>query len=498
MEKYNSTDTSRESIKSLIFEGDVKKEISLDFTLPDYMPEIKRLLKTECEMLLPETSFGMNDCEVYGNMDIYVYYIGSDNQIYCAPLGGEYRVNIPLDTKDGLFCDGNVNVTCDSVNGRVTAKRKISVRAKINVRAAVFCNIPIENEFMQGADPSYTEKLTSTLSACKVLSKKHNFKVNDEIVSDLRDGEVRVISAKGNIGVDECNIQNDSISCKGNVYLKLILCREGDESVYTVNRKIPFSENIGVQDVASAMAYGIVNEVNVSVEDGRIELECVCDIKLDCAKNIDVAYTKDMYSTICYTECDYAAYKVLSFVSAVNSNVTLSDTRELDELKIGHESRLVDVTSKAYVDKTEINGKNCKVTGRIKHDLIFAKDGEYFYAEMESSLNYNCEMRDDFSKVILNATAVTSRGRVDGERVGVDTEVYISASSYSNDDVNTLTSLHFGELIKGNESNILVAFPQNGETLWSLCKRYHVSCESIMKDIDKESIVKERAVIINA
>ena len=89
MEKYNSTDNQKQLIKMSVCDKRINKEISGDFTLPDYQPEIKRLLRIGAEVLTPECSFGINDCEISGNIDYYVIYLGADNQMYCAPLTGE-------------------------------------------------------------------------------------------------------------------------------------------------------------------------------------------------------------------------------------------------------------------------------------------------------------------------------------------------------------------------------------------------------------------------
>ena len=69
MEKYNRSENTRQLVKSCVCDKRVTKEMSVDFTLPDYQPEIKRLLRIGTDVLLPESSIGMNDCEFSGIID---------------------------------------------------------------------------------------------------------------------------------------------------------------------------------------------------------------------------------------------------------------------------------------------------------------------------------------------------------------------------------------------------------------------------------------------
>ena len=62
-----------------INEKTLSTELSGDFTLPDYQPEIKRLLRVTAEVLPPQKYVGDSEGEISGGIDYYVLYTGSDN-----------------------------------------------------------------------------------------------------------------------------------------------------------------------------------------------------------------------------------------------------------------------------------------------------------------------------------------------------------------------------------------------------------------------------------
>lgn len=486
MEKYNSINTERQLIKTAADTKKIEKELSFDFTLPDYQPEIKRLLRIGAEVLTPESSFGMNDCEFSGNVDYYVTYLGSDDQMYCAPLSGEYRISIPLSDGMGLFYDGDAYISCDLVSGRVTAKRKLTIRTRLCAFVSIYNNIALESDFLGGADPACTERLDGEVNAGAVESiTLPPVNVTDEMIPDMRDGEIRVICAEGKVGVSECVAQNGEIICRGDIFIKLLMCSDGGNIPYSVNRKIPFSVS-GASKIADAgtcaCASGCVDQLSVTVDDGRIDIEAGARIRVIAGKNEIVKYTKDMYSTLCETECDTLNFDVMKNTGCFNSNITVSDTRSLDELSVKHGSRLVDICSDPIIESCEITGTRAKIAGRIRCTLIFECDGEYAPTDTEIPFVFLQDVKEGTERVFASCTCVNERGRIDGERIGMDHELYICASFFGNERIAAMTALHFGELIAHNDASMRVCYPSHSDSLWSVGRKYHISCEKLARD----------------
>lgn len=486
MEKYNSTNKDRQLIKTASDTKRIEKELSFDFTLPDYQPEIKKLLRIGAEVLTPESSFGMNDCEFSGNVDYYVTYLGSDDQMYCAPLSGEYRISIPLSDGMGLFYDGDAYISCDLVSGRVTAKRKLTVRTRLCAFVRIYNNIALENDFLGGADPACTERLDGEVNAGVTESLVLPYvNVTDEMIPDIRDGEIRVICAEGKVGVSECTAQNGEIICRGDIFMKLLMCSDGGDIPYTVNRKIPFSVS-GRSEIADlgacACACGCVDQLSVTVDEGRIDIEAGAKIRVIVGKNESVRYTKDMYSTLCETECDRLSFDVMKNTGCINSNITVSDTRSLDELSVNHGARIVDICSDPVIESCEITGARAKISGKIRCTLIFENDGEYAPTDTEIPFAFVQDVKEGTERVFASCTCVSERGRIDGERIGMDCELYICASFFGNEQIEAMTALHFGELIDHGDASIKVCYPSHSDSLWSVGRRYHISCEKLARN----------------
>ena len=123
-------------------ERQIVTELSEDFDLPDYQPEIKRLLRVQARVSSADTYIGAGNAECSGTVDYSILYSGADGTLYCASQTGEYRFAFPVelpadfDAGEGLICD--VDSQAENVAGRVMAPRKLTLRCRLRSRAQLW------------------------------------------------------------------------------------------------------------------------------------------------------------------------------------------------------------------------------------------------------------------------------------------------------------------------------------------------------------------------
>ena len=464
-------------------------ELSKDYSLPDYQPEIKRLLKISANILPPKTDFGMNDAVFSGNIDYYVLYLGVDNQMYCAPISDEYSINMPLEgNRWGDYLDGFVDVLPENISGRVTAPRKISIRSRIKTVADVFSNIYASQSFADSIGDESIKKLQGkVLSASmdRVLSDTVN--IGDEIILDSRDGDVRVICADGKVMLSEVKGNNNEAILRGDAYVKILACREEAGEPYVIYRKLPIFASVPLKgaDISSSVSgRGYINELSVVVDEGRITLDVGVIFDCTAIKNVPVEYTKDMYSTACATRCEYKGYDVVSDRGAMNCNFTSSETRTLDELGLDASSKLLDVTGCAFVDSVTLDENKMKVAGKIKYNCLMENADEYSLREIEMPFSYLTDSKRGAKNNFVTAEVVSTRGKVDGERMSLDSEISLTCKAYDSCGISTLEAMHFGEGVDTAQNQFVVIFPSREDSVWSVAKKNYVSPERILEAND--------------
>ena len=478
MDKFsNNTKVSRLQIP--VSDKSVTSELSGDFVLPDYQPEIKRLLRIGASVLPPSKYIGEREGELAGSLDYYVYYVGSDDMPYCAPITTEYKISVPLERDDEetggflseLYADALISP--DMISGRVIAPRKLSIKCRLKSRVQIFGCMPLEDGYSHGEDGLQVlrGKMTSSEYLRGVSDLWH---VTDEMICDSRDGEIRVVSAEGKTLLSEVGSIDNAVVCRGDLFVKLLLCREEEGTLYTAIRKVPFSTTVTVDGVKrgdSASARGSVCEMSVTVEDGRIGIDGGIIVEAQAAHSDEIEYVKDVYSTGRRCANGYKAIDIPRSGICFGGNFTLSDSMTLEEAGITHGAKIVDASGSATVEEYSFDTDKCSVIGKAKFALLTEKDGEFGTSEIELPFTFRTQS-PEATHAACSCEVVSVRAKADGERVGIDAEIGVSGSAYRLERESLLSQAAFGDEILGTRGEIVVCYPSDSDSLWSVAKRY--------------------------
>ena len=113
MDNYIKIEAGGARIQDLLCDRQNVTELSGDFSLPDYQPEIKRLLRVKVTVSPPDKYIGAGNADFSGMIDYCILYAGNDGALYCANESQEYQFSVPLegssdfDLGDGLVCDAD-------------------------------------------------------------------------------------------------------------------------------------------------------------------------------------------------------------------------------------------------------------------------------------------------------------------------------------------------------------------------------------------------------
>lgn len=477
-----------------------------DFTLPDYQPEIKRLLRIGVNLLPPNRFTGGSGAELEGSLDYYVLYVGQDGGVYCVPLSSEYRLEAQADGgATGVMATVGEPMTClcdlssEVPIGRVTAPRRLNIRCKIKARVSLYGECPLG--LGGGGAEASAETLTAEAEVGRLYwSLGEPLPLQDDVILSPSDGEMRVICAEGQVMMTEATPAMGLINCRGEVLVKLTLCpaeppeassangAEGNEPpmLTVLRRKIPFSQTLeaeGVTPTAAAMAAGYCTGISVQMEEGHLHVDVQVTAEARAQKNETVPFVKDLYSTRRAGECRYTEYPAETALRALNGNFTLSDSLPLAEVGIDPSARVVDVTATAVPETltAEPAKGRCVLTGKCRCHLLLLRDGEYTASDMELPFRYEF---DDQTLVRLPegiaapafdgcVTAVSCRARMDGERIGVDAELAVALRTHRPSPFTSLTEFTPGEEVTRRRGEYVVCFPAPTDSVWSVAKRYH-------------------------
>ena len=486
MDNYIKIEAGGARIRDLLCDRQSVTDVTGDFSLPDYQPEVKRLLRVTATVSPPDKYIGAGNVDLSGMIDYCILYAGNDGALYSVTQGQEYQISIPLERTsefelgDGLVCD--VDVASDMVTGRVLAPRKLSVKCRLRSHARFYGTRYLE-ESISGGGENGIERLRGSAECARIfVGLGEPLQLGDEIICESQDDDLRVISAEGQVFVTEAVAGSGCVNCRGEVSLKLLCAHEGmtgADAVKTFWRRIPFAQAVSVDGTevnCDACAHGVCSDINVTVEDGRILCELGIRLTARAARNEVVPYTRDVYSTTSKCESRYRTGTLPVAGKCRVGNFSLGTTLSLEEAGIRAGLDLVDVSAFPTVTAMEIEKGKTLLTGKCRiHAILFGE--ELVAQEFEVPFRYETEalLCDGEKLCDYHATvaAISCKTRLDGERIGVDAELAVSLFARSEKEIRMLTDASFGEAIPRSDATYTICYPSREDTLWSVAKRYN-------------------------
>ncbi len=461
----------------------VNHEITAEIILPDYQPELRKLLNVTEKIFSPAKYISASGVECNGTVDYKVIYIGSDGELYTTTASSEYEVNAPTDDVSGIDISEGMTATvctvCDGTTSRVVSPRKVSVKSRMHSHICAYARA--DHGDIADTEAEGLQRLVKEAECCTVKTGTSDlYEVSDEIGGM---GEnVRVIGADANVFVGDIRGTVDSLSVSGDVNLKLLICKDGNRAE-TLVRKIHFNEEIdtdGETDASTCRVIGNVTEININTEEGRIL--CSLSLILDAvmANRKTWKYTADAYSVDRECDCELTSFDLPIYGILTNGNFSQSERIAVGDTDIPEGADIIDAWGRVVLDSCEGNDGRYTLSGRSKYNLLCEKDREYSVCTIELPVKYELEGAE-CNNVCFDALAepVSCRARLEGDMVALDCEIAVGVTVLGKNTICSVNGISLGDGYTKQRSKMVVYYPADGETPWDVAKKYHVPAESL-------------------
>ena len=120
------------------FEDTAIKEVSAEYNLPDYLPDVSRILRTDARVCRAGKYINGSSLEYDGTVTFSVIYSTADGIIKTAEFSSDYGGSMPIGDFSG-DCSVDADTELDSVNVRLQSPRRLTAKAKIAVTVTISC-----------------------------------------------------------------------------------------------------------------------------------------------------------------------------------------------------------------------------------------------------------------------------------------------------------------------------------------------------------------------
>lgn len=488
-------------------------DLNSDYTLPDYQPEIRRLLSTKVIILPHGEYIGNGSVEINGEVNYKILYLAADGELYCTTLSDKYGCNAPLDFNSHSVNNDEMTIIpsfkVEGVSTRVLGPRKLNVRTKLDCKISAFSPALYSPNLVGAHNKSAIESKinhTDCINIKKTLSE--SLTLSDFLSFDTQADNIRIVDFSSTVAFNECISSVDRITVKGDAIFKILYCND-QESPHPISliRRIPFSHELPCQGVDSrfeCISHGACFDEKCDFKENGIELECTLCLYATAQKNDTVSYVADAYSTEKACETATTTISIPNALLCTHGFLTQNDVFTLDDVKLSRDAKIIDVFARCNINElTNDNGK-LVLKGTNDYQLIYFLDGEYASIPLASPVKYELECRSAAkSECILcwQASAVSSsaRARHDGERLFVDCELNLTLAIKGEEQISILDEMIFSEYLDKANGEMLLCYPERGATVWSVAKHYGESQKSIRAKNsipEAEEQIKNRFLVI--
>lgn len=478
----------------------LESDINEEYILPDYLPDIRKILLVKTNVKDSETELFDGRIEQSGKIEFKIVYSSDEGQIKCVNLtysfdGKAYSENV--------YDDSVMNEKVSVVNRTVRAvsQRKFAIKARVITEIKVFNKLCVQPRMIGGSGIEDEFTLERKINALDCI----NFvKFNESDVRVSRD-----IQLQGNEQPLEIVYYNVDIFDDGTVYsndkceIKCIakLCcmysfDAGDGKIgysviernipimQTVERKLPRGEwvlypKMNVNAVECAIANDSMGEMRM------LELDFSFDADVFGFGNQRTEFTDDVYSTKYGYENKYRTVTTRKLTDHLKTNFSISGEYEIKNSE-NKPKEILDFS--AYAEIISVNTKDGKaeLSGNTNVKAVMkSENGEYSTEEFVIPWKYTCKYNGD-GEVIYSgdANVIEIKLKTDGEKIYANSEIGLDVGLFENVSVKSVENITIDKSavsVESKERETILYYPEKNELLWDIAKKYGISPELIIK-----------------
>ncbi len=507
-------------------EGEEKRSLSLqrdgcgevivceatgEYTLPDYQPEIRKILHIRAMVLPAGKYLGGRSAEFSGTVTHDVLYADAEGGLASVSLPADYAFSVPY-TEGGEVL-AIADSMADATVCRLGGPRKISLRTRVRSLVHLLQEESIAPDIRGMAsreDAASLEKLMQrTENARTSHASSEEIPLSITVHPEGLGADARAVWSGGGMLVNECRAQAGGVLCRGEVWARALLS-EGEGVPYVVREKLPFECFIPMPELgerASLTAYGRLLEATASLSEGSEEeppaltLDVVGEVEVLATESVPCVPVLDLYSTAYDMHNSYRQLSLERPLGAVMGNYTVSASRPRSECEADGAVTVVDADGRTEIHGVTVENGRATVTGKITTQVIFASLDEgarptLLSAEVPIPFRIETDLRPDSGDAhfFCHGELIAARARLDERTISVDAELALTLRAAEERHIRILSGAEPDRSIpvahQGNR--IFVAYPKEEDTLFSVAAHYHKSRASVAEAnaLGEESLSK--------
>ena len=490
-----------------LYESSVEQNIDTDFQLPDYYPEIVKVLKTLTEINVLSSHCDDSGVIIGGQVVLTLLYFGSDDR------PNSFTHTVPFTKHIDVNDVGNGSVKCASklnyLNTKAIGPRKIESHGSLNLIVTV--NTVEECSVLTEFDCEGVHYKTSTVNYIKPLPivSKSVFAEGDIQIPQSKPTVEKILRKCAKASVTECKCSGGKIIVKGNLEIEMLYCPQGGGRPILLTESDGFSQIFDCNECVEDMyfdAFAHVDSVELHPKtslDGEVrnisyEAKIGIDVSPYC--DAEIKLISDAFSGKYSAEISRKTLPCELVKDRVNESFVCKKSVDLGQDTF---SDVLDLWCDPVLEFVSTDNNDLLLKGNVIVSILCNdNDGQtvYFERPMDFEYRYDLfEVQNVRCRPEISVIAVQHSLQSDGI-IEVEVEISVKATVFELKSVSAIEkiSVDFDTVVKkDNDSAVVLYFAEN-EAVWDIAMKYGTSPQYICtaNKLENEDVICNKVLLI--
>lgn len=479
-----------------------EQTVDLDFTLPDYCPDIEKILKCSLTPQIFSRNLTGGQLVIDGMSVVQVVYVDAvKKNIRCCEQTVPFSAAFNLkETPENYVIVSDTK--SEYLNCRALSPRKLALHGAFSLYAKVISKT-FEKVFSP-ADEADLETKCEKIQCCELSALcQEQFSVSEDISVANKPPVEAVLNKKVTANVTDVRVIPGKIMLNGEINLKLLYLSDLEVGEpQQLDYMLPLSQIIDCESVVEDTIVTVSLQVlsfDVRLKSDMLSENPVVslDVKLAaCVSGYDkkeIKLVSDAYSTKYFTELEYVQPSIVMNCFPLKETVMEKSSLDLGDVRI---SKIIDLFNENCTVTPVISEDGVTITGKA-NVCILAFDTENYpiYIERMIDFNHLFALNDPFNSVLNPKAAIKSLSFRLSDEATVEVRCEVSLSlELSNNKIQTCVSKVVApddKEITASEYALTLYYAQKGEKIWDIAKRYNTKLDMLTQENSLDTEVLE-------
>ncbi|MCH5198860.1 MAG: DUF3794 domain-containing protein [Oscillospiraceae bacterium] len=502
-------ETVKSSIKEpkKIFSQTKEQPIECDIVLPDYYPEISKILDCCVSLSREAVTVTADKISVSGRANVRLLYTSAENELKAYETVSKYTRLIPGDRFETTdICI--VSQSLSSLNFRAVSPRKAEIRASASVKAEI---IRLEEKnVITDIEDSEIEKLAAQ-SECFSISAFSfaSLEISDKLSLPVPKEKISAILRQSvKLDFTEIKAINNKIMLSGFSEICFVYVDSDNKVSSEMNAKIPFTQikelyGVNENDNCSVLIKNADIEIDIKNSSGgesEASFSVFADAVIIAGQNAEINRIDDVFSVKTQLEVKRSSVFLPDCVKEISENAGFSGEIQCFDNPAAEicDKSVSDISFSSSIQNGEMN-----VSGSMNVSVLAKNsDGEY------CCHSRSCSFEKAFSGALPQNEYFISiaQGGINAEilsdgKISYSGELNIRILSLQGENLDITAGIEEKEKkpVSGDEK-IVLYYGEKGEKLWDIAKENNTSLASLraMNEISSDSLDAARVLVFKS